>query len=312
MKKYLLLFLLAALVLPARAQRDTVVPQTYCYTVRDGVELNLDVYFPLNPRPDSACVMYFFGGGFVAGARNDKASCQACQALVSRGFTVVSCDYRLALRDVNSDTVKLSEVSPLFRRVINIAAEDCAAAVDYVWCHAADFGISRDRIVLTGCSAGAITVLQLDYCRCNGFAPAAQLPPDFVPGAVVAYSGGVYAVNGRPYYSEPPAPTFFLHGKKDRIVNYRKFPPVARTGLYGPHILQKVFEKNHYSHWIFRFSRLGHDVAGLLPHTLPEFEAFVDNAFAGRNMHYDADCDDMGFLPSKFTNMTMFQMYRGE
>ena len=311
MRKTLIgIFLFAVMGVNAQpeVQYETVVPQTFEFVQRGNQALQMDVYRPANPRPDSACVLFMFGGGFVTGRRTAD-SLYFCQ-LADRGFTVVSIDYRLHLKEVDFDTVGLFNMQGVFRDAINIAASDCAAAIAFVCNHAESWGIASNRIVLSGSSAGAIAVLQLDYCRANSLPPAEELPTGFVPAAVVPYAGAVYAVGGTPQYRTPPAPTFFMHGTKDRIVNYRKFPPVLRSGLYGPKKLQRLFEKNDYCHWIFRFEGIGHEVATVMRYTLPEFCAFVDAALSGRIMSYDATVRDRNINPTDWTSMSVFDLYR--
>ena len=135
------------------------------------------------------------------------------------------------------------------------------------------------------------------------------MPEGFVPAAVVAYSGAVYAEGGKPKYKTAPAPTFFLHGTKDRIVNYKKFPPLLRNGLYGPKKLQRIFRRNDYPHWIFRFEGIGHEVATLPIYMMPEFNAFVNATLKGRLMYYDCTVRDSRVLPSKWSKMGVFDLY---
>lgn len=312
MKKIILytLFLVAATVV-AVAQ-DTVVPQTYEFVKRGDKPLLMDVYTPATPRQDSACVVFMFGGGFVSGARNNASTRQYCQLLAERGYTAIAIDYRLHLKQVDADTIRLTNMQSIFCDAINIGAEDCAAAVAFLCSNASKLGISTKRIVLCGSSAGAISVMQLDYCRCNHLRPAAVLPLGWKPAAVVAYSGAIYCDGVRPNYSTPPAPTFFLHGDADRIVNYKKFPPVLRSGLYGPKKLHKLFEKNDYAHWYFIFDGIGHEVSGLMSYTIQEFDAFVNATLKGRQMHYDATLRDNDVKPTKWTTMNVFDLYKGK
>ena len=289
---------------------DTVVPRTYEYAVRNGKSLLMDVYSPRTPRADSACVVYLFGGGFYTGSRTDEMVRIYCQRLAKDGFTAVAIDYRLHLREVNFDTVTLRKTQGVFRDAINITAADAAAAIAYICAHADEWGVATNRIVLCGGSAGAIGVLQLDYCRANALPPTAELPANWQPAAVVSYAGAVYADGGMPKYKRSPAPTFFLHGDKDKIVNYKKFPPVLRSGDYGSKKLQKIFRKNDYPHWIFRYEGIGHEVASLHIYTLPEFEAFVNATLLGRLMYYDATVRDAKIVPTKWTKMGVFDLYR--
>ena len=41
--------------------------QTFTYAQRDTMPLMMDVYQPISPRQDHACVLYMFGGGFLSG-----------------------------------------------------------------------------------------------------------------------------------------------------------------------------------------------------------------------------------------------------
>lgn len=293
-------------------QVDTVVPQTYEFVRRGDRSLLMDFYHPKEMRADSACVVFLFGGGFVEGSRDGEWVRNYCQLLARRGFVAVAIDYRLHLREVNFDTVTLMKTQRVFRDAINITASDCAAAIAYLYKNASRLGLATDRIVLCGSSAGAIGALQLDYCRANALPPADELPAGWKPAAVVAFSGAVYADGGKPKYKTPPAPTFFLHGDKDRIVNFKKFPPVLRSGLYGPKKLHKVFEKNGYPHWFFVFEGIGHEVASLFLSMNYEVEAFIDKVNKGHQMFYDAEVRDSNVVPTRWTTMGVFDLYKGK
>lgn len=298
------------------AQRDTVVPTSHRFVERGGRTLMLDIYTPSQPRPDSACVVYVFGGGFFAGSRDNWYSRTACQSLAAQGFVAVAIDYRLTLaKGVSPDSMRLRYASTIFGNAIETATADCAAAIAYLWDNADNLGIARNRIVLTGASAGAITVLQLDYLRANRTAHAEwtdavrELPPDFKPAAVVPYAGAVFTHGGKPQYATPPAPTCFFHGTIDRIVNYNKMRASLHSCMYGPNKLAKVFKRNNYSYWIFRYTDHGHEINAVLPETMQEFTAFVDAALAGRVMQFDAQCHDTAIHTDEWTHKTVYDLY---
>ena len=173
MKKFFsfLLFLLPFMLFAApsdgpkqkKVANDTVVPQTFQYVVRNGKPLLLDLYRPANPRPDSACVVYIFGGGFAVGARNEEGVRSYCQLLAKHGFTAIAIDYRLHLKEVDYDSVNLFNMQAVFRDAINFAAADASDAVAFICRHSAEWGIAKNRIIMSGCSAGAITALQLQF-----------------------------------------------------------------------------------------------------------------------------------------------------
>ena len=62
--------------------------QTFTYAQRDTMPLMMDVYQPISPRQDHACVLYMFGGGFLSGERNNKQALRCCHALADRGLPV--------------------------------------------------------------------------------------------------------------------------------------------------------------------------------------------------------------------------------
>lgn len=306
MRKFFVLLLLAAMTLPASAQEK----RTYAFVERDST-LWLDVWTPEVPRSDKACVVALFGGGFVSGERDNSLQTTIAQQLTARGYTVVSPDYRLGLKDsaMVASHSSLGKLQELFQWTIDIATEDCAAAVAYIVTHAGELNINPDRIVLTGCSAGAITVLQLDYCRANQLPQAAVLPEGWKPAAVVPYAGAVMC-KGKPKYKSAPAPTMLMHGTKDKIVAYKKFPPVLCHALYGANTMFKVFKKQGYPCWIVRYKGIGHEVASFLPGSVDLFCGFVEQVFNGRVTTMDATMHDAKLVPTEWTKMTVMDIYK--
>ena len=138
--------------------------------------LKLDVYAPSGRPPAGArlpIVVFFYGGGWVAGERGDYAF--AGRAFAGNGFVAVVPDYRLV------PGVRF----PAF-------VEDGALAVKWARDHAAQFGGDPARVTLSGHSAGAYiaAMLALDprFLRQAGVDPrtvrAAALlagPYDFAP-----------------------------------------------------------------------------------------------------------------------------------
>lgn len=270
--------------------------------------MKMDIYKPARPRSDKTCVIYVFGGGFINGQRDNKHSVQACDSLVAHGFTAISIDYRLGVTKERYDSLGFFRVNSMFSNAINMAVEDLSSAIAYVWEHADQLDIDRNRIVLTGASAGAITVLQNDYCRCNSLPQAKDLPKEFKPLAVIPYSGAIYCKNSQLRYATPPAPTCFFHGSKDKIVNYKRFRSALSSSLNGSSKMAKVFKQNRYPYWIFRYEGNGHEVNGFLPYTLNEFVSFVEKG-ARSTTCFDCTCKDSKLPPNEWSNMTIFQLY---
>ena len=102
----------------------------------------LDVYAPDAPTGPLPILVFFYGGAWNDGSKDNYAF--AGSAFASRDFVVVVADYRLHPQ----------VVFPGF-------LEDCAAAVAWARAHADAIGGDADRIVLAGHSAGAYNAAML-------------------------------------------------------------------------------------------------------------------------------------------------------
>jgi len=100
-----------------------------------------------------------------------------------------------------------------------------------------------DCIMISGSSAGAVTVLQADYYLNNKMHSYEILPAGFQYAGVLSFAGAIFSHQGTPDYKEKPAPTLFLHGDKDKVVFYNKLR-LFRRGMFGSKPLAKRFKKN--------------------------------------------------------------------
>ena len=286
---------------------------TYRFVERDSF-LCLDVYKPEVPRADNASVLMAFGGGFFSGERNNNQMKEWAQALVEHGFTVISIDYRLGFKDsaAVASHRRLLQLPDLFKYCIDIAVQDCAAAVAWVHSNAGMLGIDPSKLILTGSSAGAITVLQLDYCRANSLPQASALPVGWKPAAVIPYSGGVMCRDSKLKYATDPAPTMLLHGKKDRIVTYKSIGLPFGEKMHGGKKMDKALNRQDIPHWFIRFDDIGHEVANWLPGSIDLFCTFVDLTLAGRITTLDATMTDSELKPAAWAQINMLQLYGGK
>lgn len=295
----------------ARAQGSRL-PQceTYAYAQRDSA-LYLDVYHPKTARKDRAAVITLFGGGFYMGTRNNYLMKENIRVLLDQGFTVISIDYRLGLRDSSMVAThkKLFKATGLFEYCIDIAVKDCADAVAWTCSHSEELDIDPTRIILTGSSAGAITVLQLDYARANALDAVSALPDGWKPAAVVPYSGGILCHRRNLKYSIEPAPTMLMHGTKDKIVAYKSFGLPFSSKMYGAKRVDKVMDRQDIPHWTIRYQGAGHEVASWLPGSIDLFCTFVDQAMQGHIVTLDAKVTDSSLKPNRWSGMSLFGMY---
>ncbi|WP_421997496.1 alpha/beta hydrolase [Reyranella sp.] len=170
----------------------------------------LDLYRPETPQPDGKVVVFFYGGSWDSGSKDDYLF--VAQALAAQGYTVVIPDYRL-----------YPEVRfPAF-------VEDGARAVRW---SADRFGV--DRLVVMGHSAGAHIALMLaantpylaaagvDRTRLRG-AVGLSGPYDFLPltsARLIDIFGSANdpRIEAITFARAPLPPALLIHGTADTTV----------------------------------------------------------------------------------------------
>lgn len=269
MKKNILIFIASIIPVLCNAEEtgSAILPDvTYMFAQRDTCDLFMDVYEPLEGSQttyhgkEKPTIIFMFGGGFIAGSRNERSYLQWYRDMADNGYRVIAIDYRLGLKGAKS--VGIAQVKSI-DNAIHLAVEDLYSAVLYIIDNAETMGVDPSNIVISGSSAGAITVLQADYELCNRTEYASCLPEDFHFAGVMSFSGAILSHNGKVKYEERPAPTAFFHGTGDKLVNYGQIT-FFNLGLFGSDKLALRFKKFGYSYSIFRYLDHGHEVAGFM------------------------------------------------
>lgn len=130
--------------------KDYIGPYTYTYKKLKNHELKLDIYYPKEKKERYPIVFFAHGGGWVLGFRNQQNNVSWCKFLASKGFAVVSIDYRLGISH------KMNEI-----------LSDYTDALNYIKNNSADLKLDKKNIVLMGLSAGGH--LTLLYYAFNTF-----------------------------------------------------------------------------------------------------------------------------------------------
>ncbi|SDU14914.1 alpha/beta hydrolase [Pseudomonas yamanorum] len=108
----------------------------------DDPRQKLDIYRPVTALPDAPVVVFFYGGSWNSGSKDDYGF--VGEALASRGIVVVIADYRLYPQ------VRY----PLF-------LQDGAQAVAWAHQHSADYGGDPRKLYVMGHSSGAYNAAML-------------------------------------------------------------------------------------------------------------------------------------------------------
>lgn len=156
-----------------------------------------------------------------------------------------------------------------------MAVSDLYTATNYLLKNAGELDIDPSLFILSGSSAGAITVLQADYMERDNYPAADVLPEDFRYAGVISFAGGIFSTEGAPSYTQRPAPTLFFHGSADKLVPFNS-TRLFNVGMFGSRSLAKRFREERYPYTFYIMEDVGHEVSDYpMREFLPEIEQFI-------------------------------------
>ena len=296
MKRIFTAFLLLLAGFAASAQSGPLSPDgTYVYEKRDTCDLFMDVYDPADGSEETfmghrkPTIIFMFGGGFVGGERDNQSYNSWFRQLTENGYRVISIDYRLGLKGASK--MGIAQVN-LLDKAIHMAVEDLFSATNFILENAEQLGVERDNIVISGSSAGAITVMQAEYEVANRTSYASVLPQDFNYAGVMSFAGAILSRKGKVKYETAPCPTMMLHGTADKIVPYRQIA-VFNLGFYGGGKLVERFQKFGYDYNMFHFIDYGHEIASSMYTTFDlQLDFLEKNVIQGKKRIIEAWISD--------------------
>lgn len=169
----------ASAALAPRVPNDLLVQTSIAYDPGDKDAL-LDVYKPASIPAGRPTIIWFHGGGFVSGRREDVAN--YLKILAGHGFAVVNVDYTIA---------------PEARYPTPI--RQASRAVAFLIVNSRRLGIDANKLVLAGDSAGAQIAAQTAAVITNpGYAKELGITPDISASHLAAalLFCGVYDISG--------------------------------------------------------------------------------------------------------------------
>jgi hypothetical protein len=260
------------------------------------LDLKLDVFMPqddtLQKHP---LVMLVHGGAFYFGSKDDKSITQWCRHLTSMGYVTASIDYRIGF---------LPTMSSIGRAGYR-AVQDAHAAMRFLVAHQEEYGIDTSMLFVGGCSAGAITVLNLAFMT-NETRPeytySGFLKPDLgnidtcgnaikanfrIKGIVDMWG----AMPDTSYLHNRNIPIIAFHGDADDIVPYDFDYPFGVAGVLKSMLVEKMYGsscivdravKMGQKAQLVTFSGYKHS-----PHVEPGTKTLNDNFFVIQDMMSD-------------------------
>ena len=254
------LLTIVALLIAVVTSAQEVVKTTHHYATHDGHELLLDRYDTTIVQEECRpCMIFLFGGGFKQGTRDHEIYIPYLERLAREGIVAVSIDYRLGLKLYPPTGGKVSMVKAL-ANAVTVAVEDLYGATNYIIANAEAWHINPELIMISGSSAGAITVLQAEWLRCNGEEIAEALPEGFRYAGVVSCAGAIFSTSGKPKFEHKAAPMLLFHGTSDSNVPYDK-SSIAGIGFFGSKHIVKHLSKAHSPYYFYSAEYVTHTLA---------------------------------------------------
>ena len=274
------------------ADKESITPDgTYMFAQRDTCDLYLDVYNPAKGSETTfngkakPTVIFMFGGGFIRGTRDDQDYHKWFRTMTQNGYRVISIDYRLGLK--GSNKVGIAQVNVL-DKAIHMAVEDLFSATTFIIDNADHLDVDPSNIVISGSSAGAISVMQAEYEISNMTKWAAVLPEGFNYAGVMSFSGAILSREGKVDFKKKPCPVLMLHGTADELVPYKQIA-VFNLGFFGGGKLVKRWQKYGYNYNMFHFIGYGHEIAGSMGTTTDlQFKFLENNVMQGKERIIEA------------------------
>lgn len=269
--------------------------RTYLYAKRDTCDLFLDIYYPSDESTthfegmEKPTIIFMFGGGFIKGERDHESYNKWFRQLTSNGYKVVSIDYRLGLKGTNKVGIAQAK---LLDKAIHMAVEDLFSATNFMIDNAEELRIDPNNMVISGSSAGAISVMQAEYEIANNTSWAQVLPEGFNYAGVMSFAGAIFSHEGKVKFKNNPCPTLMLHGTADTLVPYKQVA-FFRLGFFGGGKLVKRFRKFGLNYNMYHFIDYGHEIAGSMDTTLDLQIRFLEtNVMQGKKRIVEAWISD--------------------
>lgn len=240
--------------------------KTYTYAIKEGQELQLDVYLPefSSKSEKLPTLVWMHGGGFSGGVRDNQSETKLCETAVEQGFVAVSISYRL-LRKGTATYFGCDCPAAEKKETFKQAAIDYMDAVSFLIDNSDELHIDTDKIIAGGSSAGAEAVLSAVY-----------MPDFYLDGAYDQISfAGVFSLAGAlvnldEITAKKAVPTVLFHGIADNLVPYSKAShhycnpkDVGYLVLNGSDKIVDRLDRLGASYLFYSYEKGRHEISGI-------------------------------------------------
>lgn len=251
----------------SRIERETLV-----YSVKEGQELRMEKFVDNSIKYNGKrpVMIYVHGGGYSMGSRINALQFTYCKHFAARGFVAFSIDYRLGVKE----GVQASQ--EVIMNAVKISCEDLFDATAFILNKADEWNIDKNKIIISGGSAGAITCLTAEYDLCSEGKYAGRVPEGFNFAGVISHAGCIVVHQDTLKWKKTPCPILLFHGNKDAQVPFESMS--IQGNLYaGSNYIHKQFQALNFSHWLYEEAGADHIVAlKPLQYNFGEIEIFIE------------------------------------
>ncbi|PIF02562.1 MAG: lipase, partial [Draconibacterium sp.] len=215
----------------------------------------------LSNRP---LIVYLHGGGFFAGARNEKKIQEFCTKLAQYGYAVTSISYRLTRKGkpelFGCDCPAIDKINAFYA-----ATEDIQDANFYLIQNRKALAFNPQKIILMGSSAGAEAILNAAYQPplCYGL----EAGPVSIAG-LVSMAGAI--PDTTKLFADSAVPSLLFHGTDDNLVPYatasHHYCKKEQKGYLILHGAKTIAQKLHQlgiPYWLHTTCGGNHSLAGV-------------------------------------------------
>lgn len=240
----------------------TVLKRTYLFSIEGKDTLFLDKYEDTSSirtvkRP---VILFIHGGGFRGGSRDRSDYLMFFRFLAKQGFVVVTSDYRTILKEQKFTSKNKEYIIHSLQRAINTAVDDMFKATEFIINHDHEWHIDTNKIIAIGSSAGAITVLQAEYCLANKVKSSAFIPQTFNYAGIISLSGAILGGNLLSWNNKS-CPIMLFHGDADRIVPYKRLVINDKNVIWGTSAITKSLTLAQLPFYSYTVINAGHEIA---------------------------------------------------
>ena len=240
---------------------DKTIVKDLVYKKVKGRVLKYDIYEPVQKdMTKKPLVIFLHGGGFHAGEKHDPKIVELCERMSDSGYVAAAIEYRTGIKNY---TVKD------FFRALMVGVYDAGDFLNHIIKLSNRYNFDSNKIFIGGISSGAIVALHLAYLdlpEANKYMADKNIDLT-LPARLDSFPDISGVLNCWGLLLDPSImknnniPIVTVHGKKDRVVPYKKGKPMHIPWLpkvYGGYTIHESAKKSNITSLFHTYPKIKH------------------------------------------------------